>query len=101
MGRHPKVGIPVESSAGLAGHDSAAESARNTPVPPGIGGGVLLGNQAELARPGDGFGAVGRAKLAQQVADVLLHGVGGEPISRGWVTVRAHHNGRRWCPGTA
>jgi hypothetical protein len=34
-----------------------------------------LGDQAELAGPGDGLGAVGRAELAQQVADVLLHRV--------------------------
>jgi hypothetical protein len=41
-------------------------------VPPGVGCGGLLGEQAELAGAGDGLGAVGRAELAQQVADVLL-----------------------------
>ena len=64
MGRHPKVGMPVESSAVPRRHDSAAEPARNTAVPPGVGCGVLLGNQAELARPGDGFGEVDGAELA-------------------------------------
>ena len=71
-----------------ARHDSAAEPARGTAVTPGVGCGVLLGNQAELARPGDDFGAVGGGELAQQVADVLLRGIDGEPISRSWVTVR-------------
>src|SRR5215472_13112548 len=33
---------------------------------------VGLGDQAELAGPGDGLGAVGRAELAQDVADVLF-----------------------------
>src|SRR5215470_15661625 len=64
---------PVESFAGRAlarrcppsrpWHDSAARGSA------GRGG---LGNQAELAGPGDGLGAVGRAELAQDVADVLF-----------------------------
>ena len=37
-----------------------------------------LGDQAELACAGDGLGAVGRAELAQDVADVLLDGVEGD-----------------------
>src|SRR5580658_7130075 len=40
---------------------------RGTMVPPGRSAG--LGDQAELACPGDGLGAVARAELAQQVAD--------------------------------
>ena len=53
-----------------------------TTVPPGATGarrcrgdraaGAGLGDQAELAVAGDGLGAVGRAELAEQVADVLL-----------------------------
>src|SRR5262249_6726337 len=37
-----------------------------------------LGGQPEFPRPGDGLGAVGRAELAEQVADVLLDGVEGD-----------------------
>ena len=36
------------------------------------------GDQAELACAGDGLGAVGRAELAQDVADVLLDGIEGD-----------------------
>jgi hypothetical protein len=44
---------------------------KGTTVPPGVGAG-LSGDQAELACPGDGLGAVGRAKLAKDVGDVLF-----------------------------
>src|SRR5580693_7662929 len=72
-----------------ARHDSAAGSA------PGHGGaargtgcGVALGDQAELARAGDGLGAVGRAELAQEVAEVLFHGVEADYRLRGDARVR-------------
>ncbi len=77
-GRHPKVRMRVEPSASrpLArqcrqarlGHDSAA----------GIGCGAGLGDQAEFAGLGDGFGAVSRAELGEDVADVLFDGVEGD-----------------------
>ena len=35
----------------------------------------VLGNQVQVARPGDGLGPVSRAKLRQNVADVLFDGV--------------------------
>jgi hypothetical protein len=35
-------------------------------------------DQAQLSCPGDGLGAVGRAELAQDVADVLLDGIEGD-----------------------
>src|SRR5215470_11622984 len=44
-------------------HDGAAR---------GSAGRAGLRNQAELAGPGDGLGAVGRAELAEDVADVLF-----------------------------
>ena len=34
-----------------------------------------LGDEAEFPGPGDGLGTVGRAELAEKMADVLLHGV--------------------------
>ena len=34
--------------------------------------------QVQLARPGDGLGAVGRAELAQDMADMFLDGVEGD-----------------------
>src|SRR6516162_6005940 len=37
-----------------------------------------LRDQPEFPRPGDGLGAVGRAELAQQVADMLLDGIDGD-----------------------
>lgn len=37
-----------------------------------------LGDQPELASPGDSFGAVGRAELAEHVGDVLFDGVEGD-----------------------
>src|SRR5215475_10010441 len=58
LGRQPKVYLPVESS----------RPARGTEVPPG----PALADQAQVPRPGDGLGAVGRAQLAQDVADVLF-----------------------------
>jgi hypothetical protein len=39
---------------------------------------AVLGDQAKLPRPGDGLGAIGRAELVQDVADVLLDGVEGD-----------------------
>ena len=36
------------------------------------------GDEAELPGPGDGLGAVGRAELAEKMADMLLHGVEGD-----------------------
>jgi hypothetical protein len=47
-----------------------------------------VGDQAELAGAGDGFGAVGRAELAQQVADVLLDSVEGDHQLPGDARVR-------------
>ena len=41
-------------------------------------GGQRLGDQAQFPRPGDGLGAAGRAELAQDVADVLLHCIQGD-----------------------
>ena len=52
---------------------SASRSGRTGREKPGAGSG--LREQAELAGAGDGLGAVGRAELAQQVADVLFHRV--------------------------
>src|SRR5918994_6929546 len=40
--------------------------------------GAGLADQAELSGPGCGLGAVGRAELVQDVADVLLDGVEGD-----------------------
>ena len=39
---------------------------------PGSAAGTALQNEAELTGQGNGLGAVGRAELAQQVADVLF-----------------------------
>jgi hypothetical protein len=41
------------------------------------GGGAGLADRAQLSGSGCGFGAVGRAELVQDVADVLLDGVEG------------------------
>ena len=38
---------------------------------------TLLGDQAQLSRPGDGLRAVGRTKLVQDMADMLFDGVDG------------------------
>ena len=38
----------------------------------------LLGNHSQFPCPGDRLGAVGGTELAQEVADVLLHGVDGD-----------------------
>ncbi len=43
-----------------------------------IGCGAGLGDQAESAGPGDGLGAVSRAELGEDVADVLFDGVEGD-----------------------
>ena len=40
-------------------------------------GRALLGDQAQLSRPGDGLRAVGRTKLVQDMADMLFDGVDG------------------------
>jgi len=57
---------------------SQVECFRGTKVPPGLTRGAALADQAQLARPGDGLGAAGRAGLAEEVADVLLDGAGGD-----------------------
>jgi hypothetical protein len=68
-GRHPKVDLLVESLAAGVVHEGAG----------GVGGGGAgLADQAELSGSGCGFGAVGRAELVQDVADVLLDGVEGD-----------------------
>ena len=43
------------------------------------------GDQAQLAGPGDGLGPVGRAELAQDMADVLLDGVESDHKLGCWV----------------
>jgi hypothetical protein len=45
--------------------------------------GAVSGDQAELACPGDGLGAVGRAELAENVADVFFCRVEGDHEFRG------------------
>ena len=66
-GRHANVrargNIPRQ-----ARHERAAGAGRATP----------LGDQAQFPGPGDGLGAVGRAELVHDVADVLLDGVEGD-----------------------
>src|SRR5260370_10029158 len=65
VGRHPMVHMPVQSCrrgpavppGPPSGHDGAA----------GTVCGAGLGDQAELACPGDGLGALCRAELAQKV----------------------------------
>src|SRR5215203_32760 len=55
---------------------SAADPAREMPSRSPAGG--ALGEQAQLPRPGDRFGAVGRAELVENMADVLFDGVEGD-----------------------
>ena len=62
---HPKVEIRGGMSA--PGDWKCADSGAAAP----------LGDQAESPRSGDGFGAVGRAQLVKDVADVFLDGVEG------------------------
>ena len=50
--------------------------------------GPRLGGQAELACPGDGLGAVGRAELAEDVADVLVNRIHGDHQLFGAARVR-------------
>ena len=47
-----------------------------------------LGDQPQLSRPRDGLGAVGRAELVQDVADVLLDGVQADHELLGHALVR-------------
>ena len=49
------------------------------------------GDQAQLPRPGDGLGTVGRAEFAQDVADVLLDGVEGDHEVAGDSLIRPAH----------
>src|SRR5262245_59620077 len=49
-----------------------SQTTRSGPVGMAVG---YQGDQAELAGPGDGLGAVRRAELAQQTTDVLFHRV--------------------------
>ena len=75
-GASPEGAHAVESSAAGLWHRSAAEPAVWHHGAAGDrAAGAGLGDQAELAGPGDGLGAVGRAELARQVADVLFHRV--------------------------
>src|SRR5215467_6109308 len=53
------------------------QTACGTTVPAG-GPLWVLGDQAELACPGNSLGAVGCAEFAQQMTDVLFHGVDGD-----------------------
>src|SRR5258705_7133181 len=46
------------------------------------------GDEAEFPGPGDGFGAVGRTELAENMADVLLHGVEGDDELGGDALIR-------------
>jgi MgtC family len=68
----------------LASHESAHAGASSpaghtgTNVLPGRSGGAVSRDQAELAGPGDGLGAIGRAELAEGVADVLFGRVEGD-----------------------
>ena len=56
----------------LAVHQLTLSKTRRT------SGGALLGNQAELACPGDRLGAVSRAELAEDMADVFIDRVEGD-----------------------
>ena len=88
MGRHPKVRMRVESSAAGPGARQCRRADRARPCPRGSAAGAGLGDQAELAGAGDGLGAVGRAELAQQVADVLFDRVEADHQLRGDPRVR-------------
>src|SRR6266581_4184752 len=60
-------GFPRRSFGGLLVEARFCEG-RYEPAPPR----PALGDQAQVPCPGDGLGAVGRAQLAQEVADVLF-----------------------------
>ena len=82
-GASPEGAHAVESSAAWPLDRSAAEPAVWHDGAAGDrAAGAGLGNQAEVAGPGDGLGAVGRAELAQDVADVFLDGVEGDDGAR-------------------
>src|SRR6266699_4590288 len=59
---------PRASSEGVPSGWNLLGGDCGTRVPPG----PALGDQAQVPCPGDGLGAVGRAQLAQEVADVLF-----------------------------
>ena len=65
--RHPEVDVP----GGIFRRRPVARRCRRTSY------GAPSGDQAQLPCPGDGLGAVGRAELGQEMADVLLDGVEG------------------------
>lgn len=57
---------------------NAAKSAWSTSArAPREIGRALLGDQAQLSRPGDGLRTVGRTKLVQDMADMFFDGVDG------------------------
>ena len=74
---HPRRDSPVvtdRTRSRCGGHHP-----KGTPQAESCGAAVeWVGDQPELTRPGDGFGAVGRAELAQQMADMLLDRVQGD-----------------------
>src|SRR6266702_1585370 len=74
----------LAESAGTAAAETATwhDRAKGSVQAPG------LGDQSELAGPGDGLGAVGRAELAEDVADVLLNRIEGDHQLRGDARVR-------------
>ena len=85
LGRSGGPGVPrkwkcrVESSGGT-GHQGVAGPAfapgTLVPLSTAAGGtGGASGDEAQFAGPGDGLGAVGRAGLAQDMADMFLDGV--------------------------
>ena len=65
--RHAKVDTAGEILSTRLQHEGAGDARR-----------PALRDQAELAGAGDGLGAVARAELGQDVADVLLDGVEGD-----------------------
>ena len=65
VGRHPKVRTGWNLPRPASGHDSAAGQILGQHGAAGDrAAGAGLGDQAELAGPGHGLGAVGRAELA-------------------------------------
>ena len=71
VGRHPKVPAGWNIAARAIGHPKVLLGRLGCGVR-GSGWGAVSGDQAEFPGPGDGFGPVGGAELAQDVGHVFF-----------------------------
>src|SRR2546430_1655719 len=75
---HEIAKVRGHEMAKVRGHEMARSGAQCAASRDGEVRSAASRDEAEFPGPGDGFGAVGRAELAEEMADVFLHGVEGD-----------------------